>query len=80
MGALASDIVDRAIAHARTLAAKETYDWLTARAALKRILADLETRYPADPGLARLRLFIAERDRTFASRPQAPTPPTPSER
>jgi hypothetical protein len=59
MSAPTSDIVARAIRHARNLSKTERYDWLTARAALARILADLETRAPGDPGLDRLRAFIA---------------------
>ena len=61
MSAQTSDIVDRAIGHAQQLVAKG-YSWPTARIALRRILADLETRTPDDPSLDRLRRFIAEGD------------------
>jgi hypothetical protein len=59
MRAPTSDIVDNTIRHARDLLSKG-YDWTTARAALARVLADLETRDPADPSLSRLRRFIAD--------------------
>ena len=59
MSAQTSDIVDRAVSHGRKLLAKG-YNWPTARIALRRILADLETRTPDDPSLDRLRRFIAE--------------------
>jgi hypothetical protein len=59
MCAPTSDIVDNSIRHARELLSKG-YDWTTARDALTRVLADLETRDPADPSLSRLRRFIAE--------------------
>lgn len=67
MSALTADIVDRSIRHARKLSTAKGYDWTTARAALTRILADLETRDPDDPGLDRLRRFIAEGDQASAA-------------
>jgi TilS substrate binding domain len=64
MSALTSEVIDRAIRYARKLSTTDRYDWPTARAALARILADLEARDPTDPALDRLRRFIAEGDRT----------------
>ena len=69
MSALLSDIIDRAIEHARALSKTAAYDWSTARAALTAILADLERRFPGDPSLDRLRLYIAERDQALAADP-----------
>ena len=63
-----ADIVDRALLHARRLAKSKNYDWPTARAALARILDDLETRGQGGASLDRLRLFIAEGDDAFAAR------------
>jgi hypothetical protein len=68
MSALTADIVDRAIVHAQRLSQGEGYNWLIARAALTRVLADLEARDPGDPSLERLRAFLAERDQAMASR------------
>ena len=67
MSAQTSEVVDRAISHARRLVASG-YGWATARIALRRILADLETRTPNDPSLNRLRRFIDEGD--LASKPK----------
>jgi hypothetical protein len=69
MSVLTSDIVDRAIRHARRLRATDRYDWPTARAALASVLADLEARVPGDPSLDRLRQFIAEGDRASSAPP-----------
>lgn len=60
-------IVRRAIRHARLMLKQGAYDWPTVRKALRKILADLETRSPADPSLPRLRAFIASRDRVWLS-------------
>ncbi|RBP13804.1 hypothetical protein DFR50_11166 [Roseiarcus fermentans] len=68
MGGLASDIVERAILHAQRLSANASYQWPTARAALSRILEDLEQRARDDESLERLRRFIAEGDRASAER------------
>ena len=62
MSAPISEIVDRVIRHARRMSTTIGYDWGTAREALARVLADLETREPDDPSLARLRAFIAGGD------------------
>ena len=62
MSALTADIVDRSIRHAQKLSTAKGYRWSTARAALMRILADLEARDPNDPSLDRLRRYIAEGD------------------
>jgi TilS substrate binding domain len=55
-------IVRRSIRHARMLQKQGAYDWPIARRALRKILADLEARAPEDPGLRRLRTFIASND------------------
>jgi len=65
----ASDIVDSAIRHAGRQSRNPNYRWPIARAALTRILEDLERRAPGDPSLDRLRAFIAEGDRKQAARP-----------
>jgi hypothetical protein len=44
------------------------HDWPTARAALARILLDLETRSPGDPSLERLRQVIERGDRAWSLR------------
>ena len=59
-----ADIVRRAIAHTRRMLRAGVHDWPTARRALVRILADLESRSsPDDPSLAELRAFIEQGDR-----------------
>jgi hypothetical protein len=56
------EIVDRVIIHAQSMLDEGAYDWPASRAALERILADLEARSLGHPGLARLRQFIARGD------------------
>jgi hypothetical protein len=56
------EIVDRVIVHAQSMLEEGAYDWPTSRAALERILADLEARSLGHPGLGRLRRFIAHAD------------------
>lgn len=63
-----ADIVDRVLLHARRLSRTRNYDWPTARAALARILEDLENRGLDGASLDRLRQFIADGDRALASR------------
>jgi hypothetical protein len=58
-------IVRRAIRHARLMLEQDSYNWPVARLALRKILADLEARAPDDPGVARLRAFIASKDREW---------------
>ena len=77
MRARTSEIVDGAIRHAQELSAIDGYDWRTARAALSKILADLEARDPRDPSLERLRQFIAERDKGSAPSRSPKRPPRP---
>ena len=60
-------IVRRAIRHARLMLKQGAYDWPTARKALRKILADLESQSPKDSSLPRLRAFIASRDRAWLS-------------
>jgi len=54
-----AEIVDGVLLHAQRMLDDETYDWPTSRVALERILADLEAQSAGDPGLERLRGFIA---------------------
>ena len=58
-------IVRRSIRHARLMLRQGAYDWPTARRALRKILADLESRSPNHPSLPRLRTFIASNDRAW---------------
>ena len=58
MSVSVAEVVRRAIEHARQMSTQGDYDWPTARHALTRILADLESRSPNDPSLAELRAFI----------------------
>jgi hypothetical protein len=58
-------IVRRSIRHARLMLKQREYDWPTARRALRKILADLESRAPNHPSLPRLRTFIASNDRAW---------------
>ncbi len=60
-----ADIVDQVIAHAQTMLDENAYDWPTSRAALTRILADLEARTFGHPSLERLRRYIAESDEAW---------------
>jgi hypothetical protein len=59
------EIVRRSMRHARLMLKQGSYNWPVARIALRKILADLEERAPADPSLARLRAFIASQDRAW---------------
>jgi hypothetical protein len=54
-----AEIVDGVLLHAQRMLDDETYDWPTSRVALERILADLEAQSTGDPGIERLRGFIA---------------------
>ncbi len=56
------EIVDRVIVHAQRMLDDGAYDWPASRAALERILADLEARSLGHPYLWRLRRFIAHGD------------------
>ncbi|MFY9970541.1 MAG: hypothetical protein WBQ45_23090 [Roseiarcus sp.] len=68
MVASIADIVRRTIRHARRMSKEGVHDWPTARAALARILLDLETRSPGDPSLERLRQVIERGDRAWSLR------------
>ncbi len=57
-----AEIVDQVIGHAQRMLDDGAYDWPASRAALERILADLEARSAGDPDLERLRQFIAGGD------------------
>ena len=65
MTVVIAEIVDRVIDHARRMLDEGAYDWPTSRAALARILADLQARSDNDPSLRRLRRFIALGDRAW---------------
>ncbi len=56
------EIVDRVIVHAQSMLDDGSYDWPASRAALEKILADLEARSLGHPNLGRLRQFIAQRE------------------
>ena len=58
-------IVRRSMRHARLMLRQGLYNWPTARKALRKILADLETRSPNHPSVPRLRAFIASNDRAW---------------
>jgi hypothetical protein len=60
-------IVRRSIRHARLMLRQGAYDWPTVRKALRKILADLESRSPNHPGLPRPSHFYRlERSRMVA--------------
>ena len=59
------EMVDRILAHAQTMLDEKAYDWPTSRAALARILADLEARTLGHQSLDRLRRYIEERDKAW---------------
>jgi hypothetical protein len=61
-----AEIVCHTIRNAKRIRREPKYEWPTARAALLRILADLESRTPEDESLKDLRAFIAEGDRGLA--------------
>jgi len=58
-------IVRRSIRHAQLMLKQGSYNWPLARLALRKILSDLEAKAPDDPSLARLRAFIASKDRAW---------------
>ena len=68
MGDVIVEIVDRLIAAEEKMLDNEDYDWPTSRAALERILADLEARSLGHPDLKRLRWFIAISDEAWKAR------------
>ena len=68
MAVVIAEIVDRVIDHAQRLWDEGAYDWPTSRAALARIMADLQARSANDPSLRRLRRFIARGDRAWRER------------
>jgi len=59
------EIVRRSIRHARLVLKENASNWPLARLALRKILADLESRSPDHPSLARLRTFIASNDKKW---------------
>jgi hypothetical protein len=62
------EIVDRVIVHSQSMLDDGAYDWPASRAALERILTDLEARSLGHPGLGRLRRFIARADEAWEAR------------
>jgi hypothetical protein len=73
MDRLIDAIVRRSIRHTRLMLRRGDYDWPTAREALGKILADLESRSANHPSLRRLHAFIASNDR---ARPDEDLPPS----
>jgi len=65
MDRVIDQIVRRSIRHTQVLLKQGSYEWPVARRALRKILSDLEARTPGDPSLARLRAFIAVKDRAW---------------
>jgi len=72
MSVTVADIVRRVIGHTRRMLREGVYDWPTARRALTKILADLESRSPDDRSLAELRAFIELGDRNATEPGQGP--------
>jgi hypothetical protein len=74
-------IVRRSIRYARLMQRQGAYDWPTARRALRKILADLESRSRNHPSLPRLRAFIASKDRAWLrENPELPPNAPPEDR
>jgi hypothetical protein len=69
-GVSTAEIVRQTIRHARRMSGAGGHAWPVAREALIKILADLEDRSPHEPSLARLRAYIALRDRLWLRRRQ----------
>jgi hypothetical protein len=65
MDRLIDVIVRRSIRHARMMLKQGAHDWPLARRALRKILADLESRAPDHASLRLLRTFIALNDRAW---------------
>jgi hypothetical protein len=74
MDRLLDAIVRQSIGHARLMLRQGAYDWPTVRKALRKILADLESRSPNHPSLPRFRVFIASNDRSWLG--ENPEPPS----
>jgi hypothetical protein len=71
MDSFIDEIVRRSMRHARLVLKTEGDDnWPLARLALRKILADLESRSPDHPSLTKLRAFIASHDRKWLRRKQ----------
>ena len=62
-----AEIVDGVLLDAQRMLDDETH-WPTSRVALARILADLEAQSVGDPGIERLRGFIARGDEVWKVR------------
>jgi hypothetical protein len=58
-------IVRRSLRHARLILKQDPHNWPVARLALRKILADLESRSPDHPSLPKLRAFVAANDRKW---------------
>ena len=63
-----SETVDGVILHVQRMLDGGTYDWPKSRAALERTLADLEAQSAGDPGIERLRRFIANGQEVWETR------------
>jgi hypothetical protein len=62
------EIVNRAIEHTLTILESSRGEWSVARKGLGRIHDDLAFAAPGHPALARLKAFIADRDRRRGER------------
>ncbi len=63
-----AEIVDGVLLHAQSMLEDETYGWPKTRAALERILADLETQSAGDPGIERMRRLMATGEEVWKMR------------
>jgi len=72
-------IVRRSIRYARLMQRQGAYEWPIARRALRKILADLESRSPNHPTLRSLRAFIASKDRAWLRENPGLPPDAPRE-
>ena len=60
--------VERAIAHTLTVLTTSQQTRIVAREGIEKFFKDLDLRSPGHPGLARLKVFMAELDRPIAER------------
>jgi hypothetical protein len=71
MGVPVDEVVRRTIRHAQRMVEQRQYKWQTARIALTKLMADLESRHPADPALEPLRRYIESCDRVWSEKNEA---------
>jgi hypothetical protein len=70
MDTLIDEIVRRSIRHARLMLKEGSHHWPVTRLALRKILADLESRAPDHPSLPKLRTFVVLNDRKWVREQQ----------